>query len=80
MKEEQKKKSANRSGVNPFAFFGEVKQEFKKVSWTSAEELKVYTKVTLMAIIVMGLAVYVADLVFQSALFGVDTAVKGIFG
>ncbi len=80
MKEGQKKKAVNGAGFSPFTFFGEVKQEFKKVSWTSTEELKVYTRITLIAIIVMGIAVYVADLVFQSALVGVDSAVKGIFG
>ena len=80
MKEGQKKKIAKGPNFSPIAFFGEVKQEFKKISWTSTEELKVYTKVTLIAIIVMGLAVYIADLVFQSALLGVDSAVKGIFG
>ncbi len=78
MKRESKDK--NLSALNPITFFGDVKQELKKVSWTSSEELKLYTKITLISTIAMGLAVYLADLIFQGTLFGIDSVVRQIFG
>jgi preprotein translocase subunit SecE len=46
-------------------FVGDVKQELKKVEWTSKEEIKSYTKIVLASTIVSGMFIYFADLLIQ---------------
>ena len=43
-----------------FDYLEDIKAEFKKVSWTSREELQVYTKVVVGATFVFGMSVYFA--------------------
>lgn len=56
-------------GVN---YLQELKTEFKKVSWTTKEELKSCTKITVGAIFVFGVGIYFVDLFIKGllALFG----------
>ena len=61
-------------------FFGDIKSEFKKVSWTSQEELKVYTNVVVTGTFVFGLSVYFMDMLFQSCIFGLNTILRFIMG
>ncbi|MCC5832489.1 MAG: preprotein translocase subunit SecE [Chlamydiales bacterium] len=61
-------------------FVGEVKQELKKVEWTSKEELKSYTKIVLVSTFIFGMFVYLVDLLIQSFLGGVNLLVKFITG
>jgi preprotein translocase SecE subunit len=61
-------------------FFGDIKSEFKKVSWTSAEELKVYTNVVVIGTFVFGMMVYLMDLLFQNCIFGLNFILRFIMG
>jgi preprotein translocase subunit SecE len=49
-------------------FLGDVKSEFKKISWTSPEELKTYTKIVVVATFLLGMGIYIMDLAIQFAL------------
>ncbi|MDF2548943.1 MAG: secE [Chlamydiales bacterium] len=57
-----------------------VKQEFHKISWTSAEELRLYTKVVVLATFFFGMAIYAADLVVQTFLSGIGIFFRLISG
>lgn len=46
----------------------DIKRELKSVTWTSKEELKVYTQIVVVATFVFGMGVYFVDLIIQSAL------------
>jgi len=46
----------------------EIKRELKSVTWTSKEELKVYTQIVVSATFIFGMGVYLVDLTIQSAL------------
>jgi preprotein translocase subunit SecE len=49
-------------------FIEGIKTEFKNITWTSKEELRVYTKIVVGATFLFGLSVYFADVVIQSLL------------
>lgn len=59
-------------------WFGEVKQEVKKITWTTKEELILFTKVTVGMTFAVGLGIYLVDLLIQSGLSGVSALVKAI--
>lgn len=61
-------------------FVGDIKTEFKKVSWTSKEELKTYTKIVVAATFLFGLGVYFMDLFIQTALSALNFALRFITG
>lgn len=77
-KVQQQSESLNRDGV--VNFVGEIKSEFKKVSWTSKEELRTYTKIVVGATFLFGLGVYFMDLIIQSALSALNIALRFITG
>ena len=62
------------------SFFREVINELKKVTWTSREELLVSTKAVIIATFVLGLMIYVCDLVIRGTVTGVGVLVRMIFG
>ena len=68
------------AGSGTFNFFGEVKQEFKKISWTDKEELKVYTKVVVAFTFLFGMAVLFVDVIIQQALGGLNGFIRLITG
>ena len=49
-------------------FFQEMKQEMKKVSWTTKEELLVCTKIVVSAIFALGMGIYAVDLFIRFVL------------
>ena len=53
------------------SFFHDIKEEMKKVSWTSKDEIKVCTKIVLGAIFVLGMGIYFIDLVLRGTLQGI---------
>ena len=53
-------------------FVGDVKQELSLISWTSLEELRVYTKIVVGATFILGLGVYFLDLLIHSLLSGLS--------
>lgn len=74
------KTSAKADGKRVVNFVGDVKQELKKVEWTSKEELKSYTKIVLAGIFVFGFFVYFIDLFIQGALNSINLLVKFFTG
>lgn len=49
-------------------YFGDIKAEFAKISWTSPEELRAYTKIVVLTTILFGMGIYFMDLIIQLAL------------
>lgn len=72
--------SRKRKELKVVHFMGEVKQELKKVDWTTKEELKGYTKIVIASIFFFGMFVYFIDLIIQGVLGGVNAIVKFITG
>ena len=63
-----------------FSFVQELKEELKKVSWTSKEELIVSTKAVVCATFFLGMGIYLFDLVIKGALDAIAQLVRLIFG
>lgn len=63
-----------------FDFIGEVKAELSRITWTSAEELRVYVKVVVGATVVFGFGVYFVDLGIQAVLRGLGVIVHAMIG
>ena len=72
--------SSKLEGRKVINFVGEVKQELKKVDWTSQEELKSYTKIVLVSTFVFGMFVYFIDLIIQGFLGAINLFVKFFIG
>lgn len=67
-------------GKRAIEFFGEVKQEFKAISWTPKDELATYTKVVVGATFIFGMFIYLVDLVIQGTLQGLSLFARLIGG
>ena len=61
-------------------FVGDVKAEFAKITWTSREELKTYTKTVVVTTFAFGMSVYLIDLIIQNSLFTLDYLIRLILG
>lgn len=61
-------------------FFNGVKAEFGKITWTSKDELSVYTKIVVGATFVCGLGVYLVDLSIRGGLAALEAFARMIFG
>lgn len=64
----------------PKEFVGEIKEELKKISWTSPEELKAYTQIVVGATFFCGMGIYIADLFIQFFLNGLAFIARLIAG
>jgi preprotein translocase subunit SecE len=64
----------------PQELVGEIKDEFKKISWTSPEELKTYTQIVVGATFFFGIGIYVIDLFIHSLLNGLALGIRFISG
>ncbi len=62
------KRSDKKSKKDPFTFISELKEELKKVSWTTKAELASATKSVLIATFCFGIGIYVVDLFIKNAL------------
>jgi len=49
-------------------FLGNIKTEFNKISWTSPDELRTYTKIVVGMTFFLGMGIYVMDLGIQLVL------------
>lgn len=76
MKLSDAKKKAKSRG----SFISGIREELKKVTWTSKEELKLFSKIVLGATFVFGIGIYVADLCVKGALDGLNLVVRAIWG
>lgn len=63
-----------------FRFIDELKQELKKVSWTSAKELKAATKAVVISTFAFGFGIYLVDLVIKNVLTTISALFRWIFG
>ncbi len=63
-----------------FGFIEDLKDELKKVSWTTKDELLLSTKVVVLATFLFGMGIYVFDLVIKGALDLVSLIARFIFG
>ena len=63
-----------------FTFIQDLKEELKKVSWTTQEELKFSTKMVVGATFFLGMGIYFVDLVIKGCLDLVTLVVHFIFG
>ena len=61
-------------------YLTELKEELKKVSWTSKSELLLSTKVVIVATFVLGLGIYVIDLLIKTFLDNFAMIMRWIFG
>lgn len=57
----------------------ELKEELKKVSWTTKDELKLSTKIVIGATFLFGIGIYLFDLVIKGCLDFVALVVHFIF-
>lgn len=61
---------------DPLAFIGELKEELKKVSWTTKQELISCTKIVLISTFCFGIGIYLVDFVIKGTL----ELIKKLFG
>jgi preprotein translocase subunit SecE len=61
-------------------FVEEVKAEVQRVTWTTREELQVYTKIVVASTLFFGLGIYFTDLIIQGVLNGFSSFVQLIGG
>jgi preprotein translocase subunit SecE len=71
---EQQKKTKISSSLQ------QLKEELKKITWTSKEELKFCTKVVIGATFVFGIGIYLVDLLIKGILMGLSSLFHGVFG
>jgi len=62
------------------SFFGDVKQEIQRITWTSKDELRTYTKIVVGATFALGLGIYVIDVFLRSSLDTLSTIIHWIAG
>ena len=62
------------------SYFTEVKNELKKVTWTSRGELIFCTKTVIFSTFFFGLAIYGVDLTIRGVLDGISATLRMIFG
>ena len=67
----KKKKSKRKSN-----FFQDMKEEMKKVSWTSKDELKTCGKIVIGSIFALGIGIYLVDLFIRLTLDGIGNLVR----
>lgn len=63
-----------------FSYIQDLKDELRKVSWTTKDELKLSTKVVIGATFLFGLGIYLFDLSVKGALDFIAHVVHYIFG
>ena len=61
--------SEPKKGLGVFRFFKELKSELSKVVWPTKKQIVKNTLIVFAAVIVIGILIWVLDLVFQYGLF-----------
>ena len=80
MKKPSQVKPTAQSSGGIFNFVGDIKSELKKVTWTSKEELQLYTKIVVMATFLCGMGIYFVDLFIQGLLATINAIALGFSG
>lgn len=68
------------SGKKAQEFIGDVKAELTKISWTSPDELKAYTKIVVGATFLFGMGIYILDLIIQVSLGILESGLRLLSG
>lgn len=76
----ESKKSIAKNRKSLFTYIQELKDELKKVSWTSLEELRFSTKMVVLATIFFGLGIYLVDFFIKGSLDSIRVVLHFIFG
>lgn len=59
---------------------GNIKDEFRKISWTNPDELITYTKIVVIGTFCFGMGIYLMDLIIQGVLGGLGAIIRMIGG
>ncbi len=62
------------------SYFRQVQQEFKKISWTSKEELILSTKIVIISTFLFALGIYIADISIKSVFSLISNLARLITG
>jgi preprotein translocase subunit SecE len=73
-------KEVTAKGKSVFDFIGDIKDEFSKITWTSPDELRTYTKIVVGATFLLGMGIYGVDFCIQLALNTLSYIFHFIFG
>ncbi len=65
-----------KSALTRPSFFKGVKEEMKKVSWTTKTQLACSAKIVIGAIFALGVGIYAVDLTIRAALVGIGLFVR----
>ncbi|MDN3506615.1 MAG: preprotein translocase subunit SecE [Simkaniaceae bacterium] len=76
----KKSKLDKKKRKDPFSFISELKEELKKVSWTTKTELVSATKIVIISIFCFGIGIYAVDLVVKGLLELIKRTLLFIFG
>jgi preprotein translocase subunit SecE len=79
-KKSQSQQNEKSTLVKSGDFLGDMKSEFKKITWTEPDALRTYTKVVVGATFAVGLGIYLVDLGIQLVLATLEFIVKGLIG
>lgn len=80
MEAKLKKSSSNKKRKSPLVFVSELKEELKKVSWTTKAELISATKIVIGATFCFGIGIYFVDLLIKGVLELTKNTIHFIFG
>ena len=75
----ERTKQATDRGWQISEFFGQTKAEYQKISWTSPDELRTYTKIVVGATFIFGMGIYFMDIAIQLVLNGLGMVMR-LFG
>jgi preprotein translocase subunit SecE len=76
----KKPKLDKRKRRDPFSFISDLKEELKKVSWTTKAELLSATKIVVISVFAFGIGIYIMDLAIKGILELVKRTLLFIFG
>jgi len=82
---QEETQGGTRGGVGPVkggyvSWLNGLKAELKKVTWTTKDELILFTKIVVGSTFALGLGIYAVDLVIKGVLNGFGALIHLIFG
>jgi preprotein translocase subunit SecE len=63
-----------------FGYLQSLKEELKKVTWTTQEELKFCTKIVIGSTFILGMGIYLADLIVKGCLDAIALIARWMLG
>jgi preprotein translocase subunit SecE len=77
---EAKPSQGSSPGLSKISYVRELKEELKKVTWTTKEELALFTKIVVGTTFFLGIGIYGVDLAIKGVLNGFGALLHLIFG